>query len=1776
LGEIETRLAAHDNVKEAVVIDRKAPDGVSYLCAYVVPVRGDFFDPAQLTGRLAEKLPAYMVPAHVVQLEEIPLTLNGKVDRKALPEPVATVEIRSVAPRNELEKRLAQTWSNVLGVDSGLIGIDSDFFRTGGHSLNATRLVAQVNREFNLELPLVKIFELPRLKDFAAYLAKMINQTGNKKQTAAQIEPVEQKEYYALSPAQKRLWIISQQQEASLTLNMPSAYSLEGPLDIPALEKALAGLVKRHESLGTVFITVNGQPKQRIVPDMAFHIQRLDLQEEKSEPARQRQVQQAVDAEYQTLFDLNTGPLLRVKLLVLGPSRFVLLLTMHHIVSDGISMQVLFKELFMLYGGMKTGNAGPLEPLRLQYKDYAQWQNSILEGERLEKLKRRWAERLSAPLPILQLPTDHPRPDVLGFNGDEYSFLIDEPLTRQLRTTADRHDATLFMVLLTAFTALLSRYSGQTDIITGIPIAGREHADLYGQIGFFLNALPLRARFNADDSLAGLMQNVKQVCLEAYEHQQYPFDRLVDDLGIRRHAGHSPVFDVMLDMINAESNAAAKTGDSREDFLRDLTIQPLKSSQVNSKYDITLYVFEGTGGLGCKFEYNRDLFEKPTIQRMAGRFQALLEQMVENPARTISELELGGSPVFSPIEPVSTGKETDAPLPASYHQERLWFIDEFEAGNLYPANPVYHNLPLLLRIEGPLDVELLEKSIQMVIQRHRALRTRIIERDNRPCQFIGSEVTFQLAVKDVVSSHGDHSPASLLEAALEETRRPLPLDRESLLRGVLVKGKGDCQHLLALTVHHIAADRRSLRIIAGELLSHYRELLEGSPGSIAGQTGEAPLHYGDFSRWQRALTGEQREALLLYWKWALRGKLMALELPTDRPRAHIHIYKSGWYPFTFSDGLNEKIAAFMGNNQTKPFPLLLAVFKTLLHRYCGQDEIVVGTAMENGTRPEAGTIVGPIDNLVVLRGFIHEGMTFRQLLAQLEKTITGAETYRAMPFDQLVLELKPDVDMSRTALFDVLFQYEDQPVLLPGVDNLEIEVIETNLGLGKYDLNMLVQNKGDGFSGVLVYNREYHDQSFISRFIDHFMALMDQAFDRPGEQLSRLDLLTRDEHCRLLFEWNQVRVDYPRDKTLHQVSREQAERWPGKIALSGVGANSEHEIQITYAQLNRMSDALALRLEQKGIRTGDIVALLTERSIEMIIGILAILKAGAAYLPLDPEYPKERIDYMINDSGASLLLASEGMQNADNSLFINNRTLSEAPAPRMERPGELAYIIYTSGTTGLPKGCMISHRNVLSLLKNKTQSFDFSEADVWTMFHRYNFDFSVWEMYGALLYGGKLIVIPSMATRDPGQYLEILKQQRVTVLNQTPPAFYHLAEAEIAQPDRRLVLRYIIFGGEALSPGRLKAFKTKYPNIKLINMFGITETTIHVTYKEIGFEEIEAGASNIGKPVPTLSVYVIDRNLNLSPIGVPGELLVAGEGVATGYLNRPDLTSERFINAEMLPNGPLNKSFLRGVQGGRFFQKKPPLAAGGNLYKSGDLVKWLENGDMEYLGRIDHQVKIRGFRIELGEIESRLREHETIKEAVVICERGDKTLCACIVPAPGSQPDAAVLRARLASVLPDYMVPSSFKQLERIPLTANGKVDRKALEGLGSRLETSGGVSHAAPVTDMETRVAAIWKEVLKTENRDPVIGIDDNFFDIGGNSMDVVQVKAKIAAELGRDLPIVDLYQYTTIRDLAGFLDRGESVQPDDPPESNRAERIEKARTDKNKMRDRRKRGRK
>ena len=1257
LGEIEAALLALPGVAQTAVIARQDRADDVRLVAYLVPAAGSLPRPEELRDALRRSLPDYMVPAAFVALDAIPLTANGKLDRKALPVPELGGTDAGRAPQTPQEQLLAEVFAAVLGVES--VGADDNFFDLGGHSLLATKLAARIRDSFGVELPVRAVFEHPRLADLAA--AVMAVRGG---EILPPLLPQSADAPKVLSFAQQRLWFIQQFEGTSATYNMPATLSLDGPLDVVALRASLDWLVNRHDSLRTAFPLREGEPGVALLAADAFAWPLDDLSG-LPEAAQAGEVRRRADAHAVAPFDLAHGPLLRVSLLKLCEGRHIMLFNMHHIISDGWSIAVLLADLAEAYQCFAAGRSPERPALAVQYSDYAAWQRGWLHGDALERQRAYWAGQLAGAPILLELPTDRPRPPQQSFRGAHYPRVFGGELAADLRGLARRQGATLFMALLAAFDVLLARYSRQDDILVGSPIAGRTHRDSEGLIGFFVNTLVLRAQVDTKASFTQLLKQVRQTCLDAYDHQDIPFEHLVEQLKPERSLSHSPLFQVMFSVQDGV--------DSRLD-LPGLEVALREQSRAVAKFDLSLSVLEKDGQLHTDWEYATDLFDAAAIARMSGHFEVLLRGIAAHP---------------------------DAPL---------------------------HNLPLL-----------------------------------------------------------------------DETER---------------------------------------------------------------------------------------------------RRLLQADAPT---------------------------------------------------------------------------------------------------------------------------------------------------------------------------------------------------------------------------------------------------VEYPSDRTLAEWFESQAQATPEAVALTF------GEERLSYAELNAQANRVAHRLLRHPAFTrgqNPLVALCAERSLEMVVGLLGILKAGGAYVPLDPLYPPDRLAYMLEDSAAALLLTQPCLQNrlpasAAAVVLLDGDGLAglpaENPAPQA-RPDDLAYVIYTSGSTGKPKGVGIPHQNVVRLFTATQPWFHFGPADVWTLFHSYAFDFSVWELWGPLLYGGRLVVVPHPVSRSPAQLLELLAQEGVTVLNQTPSAFYQLMQADRDSPGQNLALRKVIFGGEALDLGRLGEWYERHADDApvLVNMYGITETTVHVTYVALDQARAAANpASLIGLGLPDLRVYVLDDGLQPTPTGVVGELYISGEGLARGYLNRPGLTAERFVA------DPFASLFGE---------------AGTRMYRAGDLARWREDGELEFFGRADDQVKVRGFRIELGEIEAALLALPGVAQAAVIARQDradDARLVAYFVPAAGSGPRPEDLRDALRRSLPDYMVPVAFVALDTIPLTANGKLDRKALPVP----ELGGTDAGRAPQTPQEQLLAEVFAAVLGVES----VGADDNFFDLGGHSLLATKLAARIRDSFGVELPVRAVFEHPRLADLAAAVMavRGGEILPPLLPQSADAPKV-------------------
>lgn len=1259
LGEIESAVSSVEPVQESLVVTRDDNAGHKALVAYVVTSQDAETVIPSIREAIKKDLPDYMMPSVFIVLDSFPLTPNGKIDRNALPAP--TVEMFTggeyVAPRNDDEAKMAAIWQSILGLDK--VGVQSDFFELGGHSLLATQCMSRIRDTFGVGLPVKALFNSPTIEDLCKKLKTADTVSGL---TPPPVERYSRDTDLPLSFAQQRLWFLNQFETGnsdyniSTSYNMPAAIRIKGALDTKALKKAFQKLVERHESLRTSFLIDDGRATQVIREPSDWFMDIRDLSHLGYEE-REAEVIRLAEDEATRSFDLLLGPinrarrirLMRTRLLRTSAEEHVLLLTMHHIISDGWSLGILIDEAAELYGAVIEGREPVLPELKIQYVDYAQWQRDWMDGPVFNHQINYWKEQL-AGVPVLELPTDRPRPPTQTFNGAYEQVKITSELTKQLNELSHSQGATLFMTLMAAFNALLYRYSGQTDICVGTPIANRAREEFEKLIGCFVNSLAIRVNVEDDPRFVDLLMQVEDVTLNAYEHQDLPFERLVDALGVSRDKSHSPLFQVMFTLQNASSEHELR--------LPGLDLDLLPSVMQTAKFDLTLNLTEKSGALVGELEYNTDLFNRDTVHRMVGHFESILEAIV----------------------------------------------------------------------------------------------------------------------------------------------------------------------------------------------------------------------------------------------------------------AHPHL------------------------------------------------------------------------------------------------------------------------------------------------------------------------------------------------------------------RLSELPLLTEQEETLILKDWNHVDSSFEYNDTIFQKFEAQVSATPEKHALTWQGES------ITYAELNTKANQVAHYLRSKGVSADDLIAVSLDRSFDMVVAILGVLKAGGAYVPVDPSNPIDRISFILEDAACKLLVSNssvkEQLPHGHFEILLLDEHASQIESQATDNPEPIsgpdnrAYVIYTSGTTGKPKGVLIPHSNVVRLFTATDQWFGFNENDVWTLFHSFAFDFTVWELWGALFYGGRLVIVPQAVAKATEDFYKLTCNEGVTILNQTPSAFTQYIRVDEEQHalktdyPKKQALRAVIFGGEALDFSALQTWVDRHGlnNPQLINMYGITETTVHVTYHRISEQDFNQRASIIGRPIPDLDVYILDSHMNPVPVGVPGELHVGGQGVSHGYLKRPDLTDERFV-----PNG-FGATVHRDV------------GIYDRLYKTGDLGRYLPDGKIEYMGRIDHQVKVRGYRIELGEIESCISSYPNVRETVVLAvadETGDKQLVAYVATSQ-SDMDPVALKSALKKQLPDYMVPSAYVFLSEMPLTPNGKIDTKGLPAPDGAMASA--AEYVAPRNETEAQLVQIWEEVLKHGQ----IGVKDNFFDIGGHSLLATQVVSRIREQFSIELALSAIFEDPTIEAIA------------------------------------------
>ncbi|MBA8923573.1 amino acid adenylation domain-containing protein [Kutzneria viridogrisea] len=1740
LPEVEAVLGEHRDVGQVAVIVREDRPEDKRLVAYVVPA-GERPRPELVREHARSRLPEYMVPSAVVVLDSLPIGVNGKVDPSALPAPEAP-PVLGRGPSTPRENVLCGLFAEVLGISQ--VGVDDDFFALGGHSLLSTRLISRVRAELGAELTLRTLFDNPTVARLAATMNTAV--PARPALAAGARPPV-----VPLSFAQHRLWFLDQLEGPNATYNILLAWRLSGPLDHSALRSALTDVMARHESLRTVFPQTEGVPYQLAV-DAAAIVDRTRIDDLPAALANTGQYK----------FDLAEEPPVRTELLELAPNEHVLVLLVHHIAADGWSMRPLTRDLTAAYTARCQGRHPEWAPLPVQYADYTLWQRNLLgdpsdPSSLFATQLAYWTDALAGLPDCLRLPTDRPRPAIPSYQGGTVRMRFDPELHRDLAALARRLGASVFMVLQAGLAVVLGKLGAGNDIPVGSAIAGRTDQALDDLVGFFVNTLVLRTNTAGDPTFAELVKRVRETALDAYAHQDLPFECLVEALNPERSLAYNPLFQVMLVLDN----------DPRTEFtLPGLDVSQLPPPGNAAKFDLAFRLTERPSLTGV-LEYATDLFEHGTAEALVQRWQRLLSEAVADPDRPLSRFDVEPLAVLRPDSP-GVAENKVSRLPRTPQEQVLCDLfaevlgrpqvgvdDDFFAlgGHSLMTTRLTARIRATLGVEVPLRVLFQKPTVTGIAASLaaagpvRPALTTSERPDVLPLSFAQHRLWFldqlegrsanynipfalrlsgrldrsalQSALTDVMARHEslrtvfpqadgvpyqqvvdavatlEVRPVDDLSAAVESVARcQFDLAVELPIRTVLFELAADV-HVLLLVVHHIVADGWSMHPLSRDLATAYAARCRGMEPDWA----PLPVQYADYTVWQRSLLGDQSDEdslaaeQLAYWAEALAGVPDQLELPTDRPRPAVSTYQGECVPVRLEASLHRDLVALARQCGASVFMVLQAGLAALLTKLGAGEDIALGSPIAGRTDQALDDLVGFFVNTLVLRTDTSGNPTFTELVKRVRETALDAYAHQDVPFEYLVEVLNPTRSLSHHPLFQIMLALDTAPRAQFALPGLDVTLLPTPTVTGAFDLAFSLSER---------HSPDGLPDGIVGT-IEYSTDLFDQA--TVTTLLARWQRLlaaavTAPDHplSRIeILSANELRHLVDHNDTSAPVP---TDTLPALFAAQAARTPDDTavvfgETTLTYAQLNARANQLARLLIDRGVGPESLVALLMERSAEAIVALLAVLKAGGAYVPIDPGYPAARIDAMLDGVRPVCVLTATNMAAA----VEYPDTDFEAPI----HPEHPAYVIHTSGSTGAPKAVVATHRGIVNLFHHhRANLFAQTMAKAGRQRLRIaqtsslSFDAS-WDQLLWIFAGHELHVVDDATWSDPDEFVRHVAERHIDYLDTTPSYLRQLVAGGLLDgPGWHPVT--VMVSGEATSEQFWAELRAK-PETLAFNFYGPTECAVDSLTASLG----DSPTPVLGRPVTNTQTYVLDAALRPVPPGVVGELYVAGVGLARGYLGRPGLTAERFVAD---PFGP----------------------PGTRMYRTGDLVRWRDGG-LEFVGRADDQVKLRGFRIELGEIEAVLRAHDGVDQVVVVVREdrpGDQRLVAYVVTA--QRP--AVLRAYLRERLPDYMVPSTYVVLESLPLAASGKLDRAALPAP----EMPSAVGRA-PRTPQEQLLCGLFAEVLGV----PGVGVDDDFFALGGHSLLATQLAARVRATLGVELGLRLVFEVPTAAGMAAGLDQ-------------------------------------
>ncbi|KAA6451959.1 non-ribosomal peptide synthetase [Bacillus swezeyi] len=1674
IGEVEAAFFHIPSIQEAIVMAQEI-NGETSLCAYYTAHHA--LTAGELREQLTRQLPAYMVPAYFVQLKAMPLTSNGKIDRQALPSPSRNLTgMNYAAPRTELEKILAGIWESVLGVER--VGVSDHFFELGGDSIKSIQVTSSLYQA-GYKLEIKHLFKYPTISELVPYV-----------ESATRIaEQGEIKGQTLLTPIQH--WFFAQKYPDLHHYNQAVMLYWKERLNESKLREVMKKIVEHHDALRMVYVpTEHGYEARNRGIDEGdlFSLEVISLLEENNAA----QAIETISNEIQQSIHLAEGPLMKLGLFQCQEGDH-LLIVIHHLVIDGVSWRILIEDIAAAYEQLQNGETIRLPKKTDSYLLWAEHLKRYARSPEFEMKNQYWFGHKHIPANVL--PKDHEQE--LGLAEDRETIIVQwtvEETERLLKKSNRAYTTEMNDLLLTGLGIALHRWTGYEDILIHLEGHGREShfsdLDISRTVGWFTSQYPVLLQIKADQDISQRIKTVKE------NLRQIPEKGI--GYGLIKYLSDHPMAPKLTGHPEISFNYL---GQFDQDFHNGrIEVSPYSSGKIASDKHHMTYALDingmiSNGQLSLAISYSGKQYQRETIETCGDLLKSSLQQVIEHCADQ-EQIQLTPSDISLKE---MTNDELDRFVQQTQHFgeiENIYPLTPMQKGMLFhslidPASGAYFE-QAAFDLKGLLDIEAFTMSLSQLAERHDILRTHFYTKwKDQPLQIVFRSKRIETIVEDIRSMNKQQRNEFIAAFVEKDKARGFDLTRDALMRVSILRTEED-QARLIWSFHHILMDGWCLPLITKEVFETYFAILERRKPKRAAVT--------PYSRYIEWLDEQDHKQAAAYWRDYLDGYEGQTVLLKEQPSNQAKGYEKGEHAFRLGKELTEEIKRAANRHQVTVNTWIQTAWGLLLQRYNGNHDVVFGTVVSGRPAdiPGIESMVGLFINTIPVRIDTQPEMTVAQVLKMNQERALASQPYETYPLYEIQAQTEQKQQLINHIMVFENYPVEEQMEHMKH-DHGALDIIDFHLEEHThYDFNFIVMPAGET-DIHFVYNATVYDQASVERMQAHFMQIIKQMVNDPAIGVQELDMLAADERSLLIETFNDTLAEYPKEKTIHQLFEEQAERTPEQVAIVF------EDKKLTYRQLNERANQLARTLRAKGVRADRLTAIISKHNIELVVGILAVLKAGGAYVPIDPDYSEHRIQYILDDSNAEIVLTQSHLQqrlaHAGTIVQLDEESSYHEDASNLEplsHANHLAYVIYTSGSTGKPKGVLIEHQGLTNYIWWAVRVYVKGEKTTFPLYSSIAFDLTVTSIFTPLISGNAIIVYGG---EDRATLVSsIVQDPRVDIIKLTPAHLQLLNEMNIPDECR---IRKMIVGGDKLSTRLAQGISEQFQNqIEIFNEYGPTETVVGCMIYSYNPQKDRRESVPIGTAAANMNIYLLDAGMKPVPIGVPGEIYISGAGVARGYLNRPELTAEKFV--------------------------EHPFAAGEKMYKTGDVARWLPDGHMEYLGRIDHQVKIRGHRIELGEVEAALLQEESVKEAVVIAieEEGSKQLCAYLVGDESLK--TLQLKQQLLNKLPVYMIPAYFVRIEEMPLTANGKIDRKALPAPDGNMPT--GTEYAAPKTLIEKQLSEIWKDVLAHSN----LGIKDNFFDVGGHSLKVLQLIHQINAVMGIKLHYHAVYDSPTIETMA------------------------------------------